>query len=342
MTSPSHPMVSVLMPVLNEALHLRATMERALQQDYEGDVEFLLIDGGSDDGSPAMIDELAATDPRVRRLDNPARRTPHALNIGLREARGEVIIRMDAHTRYPTSYVRLAVERLQRGGATHVSGPQIAVGGGEGWSDRVALALRTPLGVGGASFRREADEEFDVDTGFSGAWTSDTLRRVGGWDEAWLTDQDCELAFRLAKEEDGRHVCLPQMAAEYIPRASLTGLARQYWQYGLHKVMTFRRHPESMRPSHLLPPALVATGAVALAAPRPLRGLARVGIGTYAAALAASAASAAREAPARDAAALPLVYATMHLAYGAGIWGGVRRYGVPAGALASVFRRLRG
>jgi glycosyltransferase involved in cell wall biosynthesis len=331
--------VSVLTPVLNEERHLPGTIERMTAQAFSGSVEFLFIDGGSDDASRRILEQAAARDPRIRVLENPARRTPHALNIGLREARGEVIVRMDAHTHYPPNYLETGVARLRRGGAVSVSGPQIAVGDDAGWSRRVALALQTPLGVGGARFRRAAEQEFEVDTGFTGMWLRSTLERAGGWDEEWLTDQDCELAFRLAAD-GGRHVCVPSMAAEYIPRDSLQRLARQYWQYGFHKVKTFRRHPAAMRPSHLLPPALVVTAAAAVAAPRPLRATARLGLGAYAAALAATAASAARTAPPADAAALPLVHATMHVAYGLGLFAGMRRYGVPAQAVAGVLRRL--
>jgi hypothetical protein len=132
------------------------------------------------------------------------------------------------------------------------------------------------------------------------------------------------------------------MAAEYIPRDSLPRLGRQYWQYGLHKVKTFQRHPAAMRPSHLLPPALAGTVVAAVAGPRPLRRAGRAGLALYAGALAIAAARAARDADAdpADAAALPVVYATMHLAYGFGLFEGARRDGVPVRAIAGVARRM--
>lgn len=324
--------VSVITPVLNEAQHLREVVARMQAQDFEGDVEFLFVDGGSRDDSRAILAELAEQDDRIRVLDNPRRRTPFALNVGLRAARGEFVARMDAHSRYPPEYLRLGVERLRAGGAAHVSGPQLAVGDGRPWSDRVALALSTPLGAGGASFRSSSDAEFEVDTGFTGMWRRDVLERAGGWDEAWLTDQDCDLAFRLHATEPGAHVCVPAMAAEYLPRDSVAALRRQYWQYGLHKVKTFRRHPDAMRPSHLLPPAVAVTVAAA-----PFSRLARAGLAVYGAALGATAARA--EAAPRDAATLPLLYATMHLAYGAGLWAGVAREGVPVAAITQALRR---
>jgi hypothetical protein len=331
--------VSVLIPVLNEAAFLEECAARMLAQDLDGTAEFLFIDGGSDDGSQAILVALAAADDRIRVLSNPHRRTPFALNIGLAAARGEYIARMDAHTRYPSDYLRRGRDRLDRGGAISASGPQLAVGAG-GWSDRVALALQTPLGTGGAGFRRTTDEEFEVDTGFTGMWRRDTLVEAGGWDEEWLTDQDCELAFRLRATQDGAHICLPAMAAEYLPRDSLGALGRQYWQYGLHKVKTFRRHPAAMRPSHLLPPLVTATVVAAAVAPRALRRPARAGAAVYAAALGVTAVrAAAGGARPADAATLPLVFATMHLAYGAGLFVGMARNGVPTAAVANAVRR---
>ncbi len=326
--------VSVLVPVLDEEQHLRAVVERMQAQDFAGDVEFLFVDGGSRDSSRAILAELTADDPRIRVLDNPRRRTPFALNVGLRAARGEFVARMDAHTRYPPEYLRLGVERLRRGGVTHVSGPQLAVGDGRAWSDRVALALSTSLGTGGASFRTAGDEEFEVDTGFTGMWRRDVLERAGGWDEEWLTDQDCELAFRLKDTEPGAHVCVPAMAAEYLPRDSLASLRRQYWQYGLHKVKTFRRHPQAMRPSHLLPPAVAATAAAA-----PFSRLARLGLGAYAGALRDHGRASPRREPRGRRARCRSIYATMHLSYGFGLLAGMAREGVPVAAAAGAVRR---
>lgn len=328
-------LVSVLTPVLDEEAHLREVVARMQAQDVDGDVEFLFVDGGSTDASRAILAELGSADARIRVLGNPDGRIATSLNVGLRAAEGEFIARMDAHTRYPPGYLRLGVERLRAGGATHVSGPQLAVGDGHGWSDHVARALSTPLGAGGARFRSSGDAEFEVDTGFTGLWRREVLERAGGWDEAWRTDEDCELAFRLRDSAPGAHVCLPAMAADYLPRPSLPSLARQYWRYGEDKVATFRRHPAAMRPSHLLPPAVAVTVAAA-----PVSRLARAGLGVYGLVLAAAAARAAADGESPpQAAALPAVFATMHLAYGFGLLAGMAREGVPAAGIASALRR---
>ena len=203
--------VSVLVPVLNEDRHLPEVVAAMLTQSFEGNAEFLFIDGGSKDRSVAILLEHAEGDPRVRVLRNPAGGIPEALNIGLHAARGTYVARMDAHAHYPSDYLRLGIERLQRGDVVSVSGPQLAAGDGR-WSRRVSLALASPLGVGGAKFRRITAQEIEVDSGFTGMWRRADLVAHGGWDEAWANDEDLELAARL-RSSGGRIVCLPAMAA---------------------------------------------------------------------------------------------------------------------------------
>jgi GT2 family glycosyltransferase len=333
--SAGHVDVSVLVPVLNEEAHLREAARAMLAQEFDGSAEFLFIDGGSHDASRSILAQLAGEDPRVRVLENPARRTPHALNIGLRAGRGEFIARMDAHTIYPPRYLASGVERLRRGGAEWVSGPQIAVGTSPG-SRRVARALMTSLGTGGAGFRKELEQEVEVDTGFTGMWRRSTLEQHDGWDEEWVNDQDVELAARIRKA-GGKIVCIPEMTASYVPRETLPALARQYMTYGTYRVKTARRHPESLRRSQLLPGGLAATAVVALAAPsRVIRAAARLGVGSYVALLLVTTARAARTPGDAEAATLPVVWVTMHASYGVGFWRGCLRYGPPLAAIAGL------
>ena len=329
--------MSVLVPVRDEEGYIREAAAAMRAQDFAEGLEFLLIDGRSTDATAAILRELAARDDRIRVLDNPAQNTPAALNIGLAAARGSYIARMDAHTHYPPGYLTAGVNRLRKGGAAHVSGPQLPYGTGT-WSRRVALALGTRLGTGGAAFRRDAGEEFEVDSGFTGVWERATLERHGGWDEEWINDQDSELAARIL-EEGGTIVCLPEMAADYTPRDSLERLARQYWRYGLYRAKTSARHPHSMRRSHVLAPGLVLALAVALLPLGPFSRLARLGVAAYACAVLGLSATQAPHAEARDVAWLPAVFASMHLPYGAGFLVGSARFGPPLKALVTLLGR---
>ena len=275
--------MSVLTPTLNEEAHILETVEMpAGRSASTQDVEFLFMDGRSEDATRSMLERLAADDPRIRILDNPERGIPFALNIGLENARGEFVARMDAHTLYPPDYLARGVERLRRGDVAWVSGPQLPHGSGK-WSRRVALALGTRLGIGGAAFRN-ARRELEVDAGYTGVWRRETLLSHGGWDQEWPINEDGELAARI-REAGGRIVCIPEMAALYVPRDSLRALARQYWRYGNYRAKTCRAHPESMRRSHLLPPALAVAVPLALMRRSRLGRVARAGMAAYAAAL---------------------------------------------------------
>ena len=329
------PAASVLVPVLNEVAHIRGCVAAMRAQELAEDYELLLLDGGSTDGTRELLDELAGTDDRIRVLDNPGRTVPHALNIGLREARGNVIVRMDAHTLYPPNYLADGLERLRRGDVVWVSGPQLPHGVDAG-TRRIALALSTRLGTGGAAYRHDAAGESDAASGFTGLFDRGFVERLGGWDEAWAANQDAELAARVRKA-GGRIVLLPALAAQYVPRGSLRALARQYRRYGIYRAKTCVRHPESTELRHALPPTLVLAAVVAALPLGALRVASRALMAGYGVALLTTAGVAARRAPLRDAAALPAVFATMHAAWGSGFLVGCVRFGVPA-----LLSRVRG
>ena len=328
---------SVLVPVLNEARCIRSTVEAMRRQRLDGDLEILFIDGASTDGTREALFEHCAADPRLRVLENPTGRIPVALNIGLRNARGEFVARMDAHSWYPDDYVQRGIDRLARDDAVWVTGPQIPVGDGP-WGRSVALALRHPIGQGGSRKwgAGEPAGERDLDTGvFCGVWRRSTLEALGGWEEAWTVNEDVEMAARVL-DAGGRIVCRTEMGAEYRPRDSLRGLARQYWRFGFYRVKSARRHPRALRRSHLAAPGIVLTGAAAVAAPARVRAVARALFAAYLAAVATSSLAALRTANLRDAFGVPVVLVVMHVAWGTGFLVGLARFGVPATALAGL------
>ncbi|HLI60906.1 MAG TPA: glycosyltransferase [Solirubrobacteraceae bacterium] len=328
---------SVLVPVLNEERYIEQAVDAMRRQRFDGELEFIFADGGSSDRTREILERLAQEDPRIRVYDNPSRSVSSGLNVCLSHARGHWVARMDAHTVYPDDYIARGVARLREGGTRWVSGPQIPTGRGP-VSRAVALALGGSLGRGGSRKWGVADRtegaEYELDTGvFTGVWERATLLEYGGWDERWPRNSDSEMAARfLARGE--RLVCLPAMGGRYVPRDSLRGLWRQYVDYGEFRARTYRRHPHSMRASHLLAPAVVLTGAAALAGPPTLRAWARFGEALYLAALAAagvrSRSAAERSA---DAALVPLVLFAMHHGHGVGQLRGWARYGPPLAAI---------
>lgn len=335
--------VSVLIPVLNEEHHIRDAVAAMLAQELDGTFELIFADGRSEDRTHAILDEIAAEDPRVVVLDNPGRHTASGLNICLLAARGEFVARMDAHTYYPSCYLAAGIERLRQGDTEWVSGPQVPQPTGS-ISRAVAIALSTWLGRGGSRKWREDDatggQEWDLDTGvFGGVWYRTAVLDIGGWDERWPINQDSEMAARFLRR-GARLVCIPEMAARYTPRDSLRGLSRQYFRYGLYRAQTFRRHPHSMRRSHLIAPALAGALLAAMVSPKPLRRCAQTVISLYLTAVGATAVStAAHREQRKEGALLTVVLPTMHLSWGFGTLIGMARFGVPVGAFAGLLGR---
>jgi GT2 family glycosyltransferase len=323
---PPEPRVSVLMAVRNEARHLEAALAAVRGQDWPHErLEVLVIDGDSDDGTRDVAGRVAAGDPRVRLLANPARFVAQGLNLGLAAARGEVIVRVDGHCRVPAGYVRAGVEALRDGRGECAGGP-VRAQGGSAFGRTIALAMSTPFGVGGASFRwsRVARE---VDHLPFGVWRREVFEWLGGFDEALRRNQDDEFSDRF-RRAGGRIWMQPEALVEYWSRDSLGGLARQYFGYGFWKVRVIRKRgglPSS--PRHLAPAALwlAALGGAlaAVAARNPL--LAAIVPGAYAAflALATLVTLATRRQP--EALLLPLVLPVLHGAYGAGFLAAIAR-----------------
>jgi succinoglycan biosynthesis protein ExoA len=339
--------VSVLVPIRNEGAIIRNSSRTIVGQRFAGDVEYLMIDGNSEDGTRPILEELALRDARVTILDNPAGDLASALNVGLAAARGEFVAKMDAHSYFPPAYLQDGVDRLRRGDVNWVSGPQIPQGE-KPWSRRVALALGTRLGVGGSRKWRSAsspsasEDERELDTGvFSGVWRRSVLVALGGWDPDWPVNEDSELASRFLGSGE-RILCLSSMGAHYVPRASLSGLARQYWRYGYYRAKTAVRHPASMRTSHLAPPALAIAALGGVLGGRWIRVPAQLALAAYAVAVVYESEHATRQGDRRDAPLLPLVFITMHLSFGTGFLAGCVRFGVPLKAFMSALSVPKG
>jgi len=338
--------VSVLVPVLNESRTIGEVVRAMTCQQLDGTVEFLFADGRSTDDTKAQLEQLARADPRIRVLENPRRGVASGLNVCLRAALGRYVARMDGHALYPPSYLQDGIDRLVKGSdgngqsaVAWVAGPQIPEPRGR-VAAAVAAALGTRLGQGGSRrwwSAQQAASEYDLDTGvFCGVWRRDELLTKGGWDESWWCNEDSELAARF-HDAGQRILCVPTMAARYIPRDSVAALWRQYRAYGSYRAKTARRHPRSLRRSAVLPPLLVLDAVVSIVAPGPVRRLARAAQALYLAALLAATIEAATHARTSgeegEHLLVPLVLATMHVAHGIGFLEGCARWGVPWRAL---------
>lgn len=246
------PFVSVIMPVHNESAHITQTLAAVLGQDYPADkLEILIADGMSSDDTREKIAALRGPFPVIV-LENPGRIVPTGLNLAIRRAKGEIIVRVDGHTVIAPDYVRQCVEALRRSGAQNVGGRMNAQGRGP-FGQVVALATSTPFGVGGARFHYSEAEEW-VDTVYMGAWPRTVFEQIGLFDEELVRDQDDEFNYRL-RAHGGRILLSPFIRSEYTVRSTPRALWRQYYQYGLWKIRVLQKHPRQMRPRQFIPPA---------------------------------------------------------------------------------------
>lgn len=310
------PRISVVIPVRNEEHTVVAAIGSALGQAGAPPLEVIVADGASSDGTRAAVSAVAHDDARVRLIGNPEGKTPTGLNVAIQEARGDVIVRCDAHSVLPRDYVATAVSLLAATGADVVGGTMRAVGS-RFWQRAIAMALTTPVGVGDARFHTGGPPG-PIDTVYLGVFRRSALERVGLFDESLERNQDYELNHRIRSSGGEVHFD-PRLAVDYVPRPSLRALARQYRHYGMWKRLVLRRFPESLRWRQLAAPLLV----VGLIASIILllfgqRLPAAIVPGVYLLALLGTAAAELLRRRDLAALALPLVLPTMHLSWAFG------------------------
>jgi glycosyltransferase involved in cell wall biosynthesis len=243
-----HPTVTVAVPTLDEEAHIVACLSAIEAQSYDSIVEVLVLDGGSSDSTRDLASGFAG----VTIVDNPGRLQAVALNLAIETAKGEVLVRVDAHAVIEPEYVERAVEALVATGAAMVGGQQLPVAAS--WRGRaIAAAMRSPYGAGPARFRTGGEPGW-VDTVYLGAYRVDTARTAGGYLPV-AVNEDAEFAIRMA--DQGGVWFEPSIRASYAPRPSFTKLARQYFRYGVGRAETLRRHPGTVSLRQLAAPALV-------------------------------------------------------------------------------------
>ncbi len=242
--------MTVALPVLNEEANIAACLEAVVAQTYPRVVEILVVDGGSDDATC----DVARRFPGVRVIDNPGRRQSAGLNVALYAARGDVLVRVDGRTVIAPDYVDQCVAALTRSGAALVGGPIEPQG--STWIERaVGAALTSTLGAGPARFRDAEASAAWTDIVYLGAARVDVLRRLGGYDEDFATNEDGELLHRLGL--NGGVWFDPAIRSTYRPRDSFLGFMKQYYLYGTGRAATVRKYPRSLRLRQLAAPLLV-------------------------------------------------------------------------------------
>lgn len=254
-----NPTVSVIVPCYNEEKTIRHLLDAVLAQTYpRGLMELVISDGFSTDRTREVIAAFHKEHPdlAVRVVDNSGRTIPSGLNQAIRESKGEVIVRLDAHSMPIPEYVERCVAAHQSGRGDNVGGVWEIRPGADTWiAKTISFAAAHPLGVGDAMYRLNA-KAGAVDTVPFGSFRRALIDKIGAFDETLLTNEDYEFNTRV--RESGGVVWLdPSIRSVYFSRSTLGKLAAQYWRYGFWKFKMLRRYPHTLRWRQALPPLFV-------------------------------------------------------------------------------------
>jgi succinoglycan biosynthesis protein ExoA len=314
--------LSIMIPMLNEAGHVANLVADLASQDYDGELEVLVADGGSTDGSPELLREAAqAAGIPITVLENPARIVSPGLNECIRRATGDFIVRLDCHARYPSDYLRRSVEAARETGAWLVGG-RVLPAGRTPIERAVACATDGPFGGAFWKLEGETAGPVEVDAVSLGLYRAETFERVGLFDEELVRDQDEEFALRI-RLAGGRVMYDSRIRCHYVPRGTYSGAFKQYFQYGFWKVPVMLKH-RRITSGRSMAPVIFVSSLLALGAAAPWSRMARrvltAEVATYAVSgivFGAVSVRARGESP-RLLPAVAAVFPTMHVGFGLG------------------------
>ena len=252
--------VSIVIPMRNEERFIGKCLDSILANDFPADAyEVLVVDGSSNDKSREIVQAKLSASPAIRLLHNRRQTTPIGLNIGIQQARGSYIIRMDAHADYPPDYIRNCVAELERTGAENVGGTLITKPGADTLVARgIALMTQSSAGVGNSAYRIGAADRY-VDTVPFGAFRRTLFADIGLFREDLDRSQDFEMNARI-RQAGGRIYLSPIIRSTYYNVPTYARFMKQGWRNGLWVSRTWLRYPTTFCWRHAAPLALVTAG----------------------------------------------------------------------------------
>ncbi len=256
-----NPFISIIVPCYNEEAAILHLLDSILAQTYpRAQMELIISDGMSTDATRETIFAFQFEHPdlSIRVVDNTVKTIPAALNQAIKNSRGEIIIRLDAHSMPIPEYVARCVSAHEAGKGANIGGVWEIRPSAKTWiAESIAFAAAHPLGVGDALYRLNA-KEGAVDTVPFGSFRRSLLDKIGMFDETLLANEDYEFNAR-ARQAGGVVWLDPSIRSVYFSRGTLSELANQYWRYGFWKFKMLKRYPRTLRWRQALPPLFAAS-----------------------------------------------------------------------------------
>lgn len=248
---------SIVIPTYNERDNITNCLDSILSQNYDMSlVEIIIVDGHSTDDTIAKIKEYQKKFSNISLLENPVRKTPTSLNIGIKKSNGEVIIILGAHASLDPDFVLFNNKYLNEKNLKVTGGTQINVGF-TFVQKAIAMAMENPFGMGSAPYRWSRKEQF-VDTVVYAAYKRELFDEIGYFQENFSISEDSELNWRIRKA--GYKIFFsPNIKSYYHPRRTISKFVHQMFRYGILRVHMFKKHKSAVKITHLIPPSFVVT-----------------------------------------------------------------------------------
>ncbi len=326
--------ISIIIPCRNEGKFISKCLESIILQDYSKEkLEVLVVDGMSEDGTREILKGYAKKYLFIKVLDNPKKITPCALNIGIKNAKGEIIMRIDAHTTCEKDYMLKCIKYLNGYNADNVGGIMVTLPRDSSLLGKaIAIVLSHPFGVGNSVFRTGAKEPKWVDTVFGGCYKKEVFDKIGLFNENLPRGQDMEFNLRL-KRAGLKTLLVPEIVSYYYARSEFKPFCKYNFKNGLWAILPFKYTkimPVSLR--HLVPfifvLSIIVSGVLSFFS-SIFFWLFLLIVGSYSLInICFSLKIALRKKNVKYLFTIPIIFASLHIGYGLGsIWGVVKLVG---------------
>jgi glycosyltransferase involved in cell wall biosynthesis len=246
---------SIVIPCLNEEDIIAQCLDSILKQEYDPDlIEIITVDGLSTDRTQSIINQYQKDYPNIKYFSNPDRKTPKALNIGIRNSKSEVVVILGAHTSIDKKFIYYNNKFLNQKNVDVCGGTQINAGMNY-IQKAIGITMEVPFAMASAAYRWSKKEQY-VDTVVYAAYKRKLFEKIGYFEEEFTISEDAELNWRI-RQAGYKIFYSPKIKTYYYPRKSIFKFIKQMFRYGILRVNVLKKHIDSIKIVHLIPPIFV-------------------------------------------------------------------------------------